>query len=427
MLASMTHAGTPQELTFQGLGIAPGMLEILSHLRFTTPTLIQHKAIPLALEGKDLIGIAQTGTGKTLAFGIPMIQRLAQSGGAGLVVVPTRELALQVDEEFQKLGRVNGLRTAVLIGGMGMEPQLSAISRKPHVIIATPGRLIDHLNQKTVKLDGVHLLVLDEADRMLDMGFLPQVKKIIAAVPRERQTLLFSATLSPEIMKIASTTMKLPVSIEIAPQGTTAEKVTQEIIMVRTKEEKSHALSRILNEYRGSVIVFTRMKFGAKRVAAALRAQGHSSAEIHSNRSLNQRKEALEGFKSGRYRVLVATDIAARGIDVQGVELVVNFDLPSTSADYVHRIGRTARAGASGHAISLVLPDERAEIRDIERLIRKPLKVREGESPSSSPVLRPAEFGQSPQAQASRRAHQDHFRRGAHPMRSGRSRYRSRR
>ncbi len=415
-----------QEASFQGLGIAPGLLDIIARLKYEKPTPIQYKAIPLAIEGKDLIGIAQTGTGKTLAYGIPMVQRLAELGGMGLVVVPTRELAIQVDQEFQKIGRSVNLRTAVLIGGMSMGPQLQAIRRSPNVIVATPGRLIDHLEQKTVRLDTVGLLVLDEADRMLDMGFLPQVKRIIAAVPAKRQTMLFSATLSPEIMRIAATTMKLPISIEIAPQGTTAEKVTQEIIMVRRKDEKAHALSRILAEYRGSVIVFTRMKFGAKRVTHSLRAQGYSAAEIHSNRSLNQRREALEGFKSGKYRVLVATDIAARGIDVKGIELVVNFDLPSTSSDYVHRIGRTGRAGAVGHAISLALPEERNEIRSIERLIRQNLKVTEAAPPPPGTVLPSAMGGERGPRRFHGAGRPDHHRRGSHPMRRGRGRFRPR-
>lgn len=357
---------------FYGLGIAPKLLEILDHLKYATPTPIQQKSIPVAIEGKDLIGIAQTGTGKTLAFGIPMIQRLAQTKGRGLVILPTRELALQVDETFQKIGRPIGLRTAVLIGGASMHVQMQHIKKNPHVIIATPGRLIDHLEQKTIKLHEVKVLVLDEADRMLDMGFAPQINRILLAVPKDRQTMLFSATMPGEIARIAAGHMKLPVRVEIARSGTAAERVSQELYVVR-KEDKPRLLDRLLGEYRGSVLVFSRTKHGAKKIARAVRAMGHKAAEIHSNRSLAQRREALDGFKTGKYRVLVATDIAARGIDVTGIELVINFDLPDNAEDYVHRIGRTGRAGREGRAISFATPDQMGDVRAIERLIRAAL------------------------------------------------------
>lgn len=357
------------EPTFFGLGISPKLLEILQKNRYVTPTPIQQKAIPVAIEGKDIVGIAQTGTGKTLAFSIPMLQRLAAVGGKGLVVLPTRELALQVDETMQKIGRSAGLRTAVLIGGASMGMQIQAIKKKPHVIIATPGRLIDHLQQGTVKLNEVQVLVLDEADRMFDMGFAPQIKRIMEAVPKKRQTMLFSATMPPEIAKMAAQYMELPLRVEIARAGTTAEKVIQEMYMVE-KSDKMRLLDKLLSEYKGAVLVFSRTKHGAKKIAAAIRRMGHSSAEIHSNRSLAQRKEALGGFKSGKYRVLVATDIAARGIDVTGIELVINYDLPDAAEDYVHRIGRTGRAGMAGRAISFATPDQKGDIRQIERLVR---------------------------------------------------------
>lgn len=255
-----------------------------------------------------------------------------------------------------------------------MGPQIGSLKRDPHVIVATPGRLNDHLQQKTVSLDRVSILVLDEADRMLDMGFLPQIQKILNFLPKERQTMLFSATLPPSIMRIATHHMKLPLHIEISPSGTAAEGVMQEIFIVR-KDSKMRLFEKILNDYKGSVLVFTRTKYAASRIAKAVRAMGHTAAEIHSNRSLGQRKDALAGFKRGNYRVLVATDIAARGIDVQNIELVLNYDLPSHSDDYVHRIGRTGRAGADGHAISFALPEERSEVRSIERLIRKNLNI----------------------------------------------------
>lgn len=368
------NSNKPTNISFHGLGIAPGILEVLQKLRFISPTPIQHQLIPTAIEGKDVVGIAQTGTGKTLAFGIPMIQILAQRKGKGLVLLPTRELAVQVDEELRKMGSSLGLRTAVLIGGASIRPQIAAIARNPHVIIATPGRLIDHLGQKTIQLNKVSILVLDEADRMLDMGFLPQITRILHEVPKDRQTMLFSATLPKEIMAMASSYMKLPVRIEVAPSGTTGERTVQEIFIV-AREAKSRLLEKLLGDYKGSALVFTRTKHGARKVAKSVRTMGHISAEIHSNRSQGQRKEAMEGFKSGRYRVLVATDIAARGIDVRGVELVINYDLPAQAEDYVHRIGRTGRAGAEGHAISFVLPEEQRGVRNIERLIRKNLPI----------------------------------------------------
>lgn len=367
---------------FSSLGVAPAFFSILAGLKYQIPTPIQEQAIPAAIEGKDIVGIAQTGTGKTLAFGIPMIQRLARIKGQGLIVLPTRELALQVDEMLKKIGTVLGLRTAVLIGGLSLGAQMLALLKNPHIIIATPGRLIDHLNQKNIRLDNAHIVVLDEADRMLDMGFMPQIQKIFSALPKIRQTMLFSATMPQEIMKMASSYMKLPIRVEIAPSGTTVGSVTQELFIV-PKEKKISLLGKLLETYHGSTLVFTRTKYGAKKVTRQIRAIGTTVAEIHSNRSLYQRREALDGFKTGKYRVLVATDIASRGIDVIGIQLVVNFDLPSSSDDYVHRIGRTARAGAGGHAITFALPGEEREIRAIERLTRKPLPL------SKLPVLPP--------------------------------------
>ncbi len=359
---------------FFGLGIAPNLLGVLQKLKLTTPTPIQVKAIPLGIAGEDVVGIAQTGTGKTLAFAIPMLQRLPAVQGIGLVLLPTRELAMQVEETMRHLGGRFGLRTALVIGGASMSPQTQALRRNPHVIIATPGRLIDHMGQKTVDLRQVRILVLDEADRMLDMGFAPQINRILDAIPRERQTMLFSATMPAEISKIASRHMKLPVRVEIAPPGTAAERVDHEFFVV-PKHDKIRLLEKVLGEYHGTVLVFSRTKHGAKKITRSVRDMGHRAAEIHGNRSLAQRKDALEGFKSGKYRVLVATDIAARGIDVTGIELVVNFDLPSQAEDYVHRIGRTARAGRAGKAISFATPDEHGDIRAIERLVKIRLPI----------------------------------------------------
>ncbi|MBI5646823.1 MAG: DEAD/DEAH box helicase [Ignavibacteriae bacterium] len=362
--------------SFYGLGIAPGLLNSISKLGFTTPTPIQHKAIPIAIEGKDIIGIAQTGTGKTLAFGIPMLQRLAAKKGSGLILVPTRELALQVRDALAPLLPPLGLGAVVLIGGEAAGPQIGALRKKPRIVIATPGRLLDLAGQGYVRLNDVAVLILDEADRMLDMGFAPQIEQILQVLPSDRQTMLFSATMPGPIVKIASTHMRLPVRTEIAPTGTAAEGVSQEVFVV-AKDNKGPLLERLLEQYTGSVLLFTRTKRGAKRVAQALRRAGHSAAEIHSDRTQAQRKHALDGFKSGKYRILCATDIAARGIDVYNIELVVNYDLPEDPDSYVHRIGRTARAGRTGHAISLATPDQRSGLRDIEKLINMSLELSE--------------------------------------------------
>ena len=387
----------PTGSSFYGLGIAPKILETLNKLSFTVPTPIQHKAIPPGIEGKDVIGVAQTGTGKTLAFAIPVIQRLAQTKGRCLVLAPTRELAIQIDETFQKIAPIFGIKTAVLIGGAAMGLQIQALRRTPRVIIATPGRLIDHMERQTIMLADVNILVLDEADRMLDMGFLPSIERIVKVIPRARQTLLFSATIPPEIVKIATAHMKLPISVEVAPSGTTVELVVQELFIVR-KESKRRLLEKILSQYHGSVLLFTRTRIGAKKITRLIRDMGHKAAEIHSDRTLGQRREALEGFKSGRYRVLVATDIASRGIDVVGIELVINYDLPEDVENYVHRIGRTGRAGREGRAISFATPEQGEDVKNIEKLIKTALPI------SAHPELPQERFekssGQSQSGQA---------------------------
>lgn len=360
---------------FSDLGIGKNFLDVLTKKGFDTPTPIQHQVIPGALEGKDVIGIAQTGTGKTLAFGIPMLQRLALQKGQGLILVPTRELALQVEASLKQIGAPIGLRTVVVIGGVSQHPQVRAIRQNPHVVIATPGRLADLMKQGSYKLDKVNIITLDEADRMLDVGFLPEIKRILKAAPREQQTLLFSATMPQSISKLASEFMKIPLRIEIAPQGTSAENVEQEVFVIR-KNDKTRLLDTLLEKYNtDKVLIFSRTKHGAKRIARDVRGMGHTSTEIHGNRSQAQRQAALNGFTQGRFRIMVATDIAARGIDVKDISLVINFDLPDNSEDYVHRIGRTGRAGRSGKAISFVAPSEKADIRKIEGLIRKSLPV----------------------------------------------------
>ncbi|KKW48030.1 MAG: DEAD/DEAH box helicase domain protein [Parcubacteria group bacterium GW2011_GWA1_59_11] len=342
------------ENSFYGLGIAPNILAVLDKLNFKVPTPIQERSIPESIEGKDLIGIAETGTGKTLAFGIPMVQA-ALSGKRGLVVLPTRELALQVHKAMDQVGGPLGVRSVLIIGGESMDRQLRDIRKAP-------------------MLQAVGMLVLDEADRMLDMGFAPQLKRILSETPPERQTMLFSATMPDDIVRIANHHMRLPTRVEVAPSGTTAPRVTQELFFVR-KEDKPRLLEKLLTEYAGSVLVFSRTKFGAKRIMRSVREQGHTASELHSNKSLNQRREALEGFRNGKYRVLAATDIAARGIDVKGIELVVNYDLPTNPEDYVHRIGRTGRAGGAGHAVSFATPDQRGDVKGIERLIRATLPL----------------------------------------------------
>ena len=372
-------------MSFHHLGIAPGLLAVLDELKFLTPTPIQERSIPIAITGKDVMGIAQTGTGKTLAFGIPMIGRILEDRTRqGLVVLPTRELAIQVDETIQRIGRKLGIRTAVLIGGDSMEKQKRQIRANPHVIIATPGRLNDHLGQHTVQLDRVKILVLDEADHMLDMGFAPQIAEVVKHIPRERQTMLFSATMPSDVVRLATSYLQIPIRVEVAPPGTAVEKIAQELFFV-PHMEKLDLLLKLLGEYSGSVLVFTRTKFIAKRIALSLRNKGHQAVEIHSNRSLAQRREALNGFKAGRYRVMVATDIAARGIDVSGIEVVINYDLPEKAEDYVHRIGRTARAGREGRAISFATPDQKGNVRDIERLMRITLPVAGGVVPVGDP------------------------------------------
>ncbi len=359
---------------FSDLKLASKLLAILAHLKFTVPTPIQAKAIPVAVAGTDVIGIAQTGTGKTLAFSLPLLQRLGATKGKGLIILPTRELAMQVEETLHTIGRSLGLRTALLIGGASMHTQIRSVRHNPHVIIGTPGRIIDHLQQNTLKLHDVRVLVLDEADRMLDMGFAPQIQQILKSVPKERQTMLFSATMPAAIVQIARQYMNNPVRVEVSPAGQLADRITQELFIVE-KEHKNRLLDKILQQYTGTVLVFSRTKFGAKRICRAVAGMDHAAAEIHSNLSLSQRKRSLEGFKSGKFRVLVATDIAARGIDVTNIELVINYDLPDNPDDYVHRVGRTGRAGKAGLAISFITPDQRSKIRHLERLVRTPLKV----------------------------------------------------
>ena len=360
---------------FSDLGIGKELLSVLTKNKFEIPTPIQHQVIPGALDGKDVVGIAQTGTGKTFAFGIPMIQKILTSNSQGLILVPTRELALQVDEALRKIGTPLGLRCAVVIGGTSQHSQVKALRRNPHIVVATPGRLADLMNQGVYKLNKLTAITLDEADRMLDVGFLPEIKKILNAAPKERQTMLFSATMPKTISSLARAFMKLPMQIEIAPQGTSAENIEQEIFVV-TRETKMRLLDSLLEQHSSDkVLIFSRTKHGAKKLAHTIRGMGHTATEIHSNRSQAQRKAALEGFTRGRYRIMVATDIASRGIDVKDISLVINFDLPDNTEDYVHRIGRTGRAGKHGKAVSFVTSIQKLDVMRIERLIRQQLPI----------------------------------------------------
>ncbi len=374
---------------FFGLGIAPRILETLERIKFKSPTPIQSKAIPVAIEGKDLIGVAQTGTGKTYAFSIPMIQHLAQKEGIAIILAPTRELAIQIDHAVRILANPFGMKTACLIGGVSMKPQEDALRRHPRIIIATPGRFIDHLESRRLNLNKAIILVIDEGDRMLDMGFAPQVERILKSMPRERQTMLFSATMPEAIVQIVNKHMKLPIHVEVAPAGTTAGQITQELYIVKN-ESKIDLLGKVLAQYQGSVLLFIRTKHSAHKITRAVRAMGHRTVEIHSDKSMTQRHEALEGFRSGRYRVLVATDIASRGIDVSNIEIVINYDLPDDVENYVHRIGRTGRAGSRGHAISFATPDQRSDVKNIERLIRMQLPI------VKHPEMQAEEFYQPP-------------------------------
>ena len=354
---------------FAALGLTSETLSTLKRNDYTVPTPIQNAAIPVAMTGRDLVGIAQTGTGKTLAFALPLVERmLAGKTRRALVIAPTRELALQIDETLQKVADPRGVRSTVVIGGASMNRQRDELSRRPRIVVATPGRLLDHMGQG-LKLTDFDAIVLDEADRMLDMGFAPSIKRILAGLPTQRHTMLFSATFPKEIEAIASTYQRDPVRVEVERAGTATELVEQELRLVGP-EEKGSLLGEILADHKGSTLVFARTRHGAKKLARTVRNFGHTAAELHSDRSLAQRKAALDAFKKGEVRVLVATDIAARGIDVKGIGLVVNYDLPDNPEDYVHRIGRTGRAGASGRAVTFALAEQERDVRDIERTMR---------------------------------------------------------
>jgi ATP-dependent RNA helicase RhlE len=369
---------------FKDLGVSAPILKALDAEGYSTPTPIQLQAIPIVLKGRDLIGLAQTGTGKTAAFALPILDRLHQNRKhAGekscrtLVLAPTRELAAQIGDSFRAYGRFLGLSTAVVFGGASMFKQKQALYRGVDILVATPGRLLDHVSQRSVRLDKVEILVLDEADHMLDMGFIHDLRKIATILPRQRQSLCFSATMPPSIAELAAQFLDNPQQVSVAPQSTTAERVDQAVIHVdqSKKQELLHAL--LADKAVKRALVFTRTKHGADRVVKKLESAGFEAEAIHGNKSQGQRTRALDAFKKGNARLLVATEVAARGIDVDNISHVINYDLPNVPEQYVHRIGRTARAGTRGIAISFCAPDERAYLRDIERLTKQSVPVME--------------------------------------------------
>ncbi|SOY54756.1 DEAD/DEAH box helicase [Cupriavidus taiwanensis] len=375
-------------MSFSELGLSEKIVRAVAEQGYTTPTPIQAQAIPAILKGGDLLAGAQTGTGKTAGFTLPMLQLLSetaarQAGGAqrggrvavrALVLTPTRELAAQVEESVRNYGKYLRLRSMVMFGGVGINPQIEQLKRGVEIVVATPGRLLDHVSQRTIDLSQVELLVLDEADRMLDMGFIHDIRKILNVLPAKRQNLLFSATFSDDIRALADRLLNNPASIEVARRNTTAETVDQRVYPV-DRERKRELLAHLVRQHDWhQVLVFTRTKHGANRLAEQLTKDGLSALAIHGNKSQSARTRALSEFKAGTLRLLVATDIAARGIDIDQLPHVVNFDLPNVPEDYVHRIGRTGRAGAEGEAISLVCVDELGLLRDIERLIKRKLE-----------------------------------------------------
>ncbi|HEY4485413.1 MAG TPA: DEAD/DEAH box helicase [Nitrospiria bacterium] len=359
-------------MSFENLGLAPEILRAVKAKNYVSPTPIQAMAIPIVLTGKDLIGCAQTGTGKTAGFTLPILHRLREGKSPSLralVLVPTRELAAQVYDSVMTYGRYLRLRTTVVYGGVSFEPQQAALRRGVDILIATPGRLMDHMRQGNVKFSNLEVLVLDEADRMLDMGFLPDVRMILKSVPANRQTLFFSATHPPEVQRLTREFLKDPEYVEAAPQGTPATGIRQMVYPVDSGRKRDLLVHLIEKEKMEQVLVFTRTKHRANHLAKQLEAKGMRVSALHGDKSQGARTRALEGFRRGSIQVLVATNLAARGIDVKGISHVVNYEIPEAPEDYVHRIGRTARAEATGDAISLMSPDERGSVRDIERLI----------------------------------------------------------
>ncbi len=378
-------------MTFETLGLSPALLRALAESNYTTPTPIQMQAIPLVLAGHDLLGGAQTGTGKTAAFGLPLLQRLSKETPPNgprkpraLVLVPTRELAVQVADSIRGYAKHLRLHVSTIYGGAGMGPQIDALRRGTDILVATPGRLIDHMERGSAKLDAIEILVLDEADRMLDMGFLPAIKRVLGRVPPQRQTLLFSATFESQIKQLALEFMRDPQQVHVAANNTIAETITHRAHPVDGSRKRDLLIDILNKRYQDQVLVFGKTKHGCNRLAEQLEDAGLSAVAIHGNKSQAQRQKALNQFKTGKARILVATDVAARGLDIPNLPLVVNFDLPMVAEDYIHRIGRTGRAGLQGEALSMVSPEEGGLLRQIQRLLKVELlmDVVEGYAPS---------------------------------------------
>ena len=398
-------------MTFDTLGLSTGLLRAVADQGYTEPTPIQQQAIPAVLQGQDLLASAQTGTGKTASFTLPLLQRLTSAPGNGrrapraLILTPTRELAAQVGDSVKTYGKYLPLRTAIIYGGVKIGPQFKQLRQGVDILIATPGRLLDHVNQRTVDLSHVEILVLDECDRMLDMGFIHDIRKIMGLLPDARQTLMFSATFSRPIQQLASTLLNDPVQIEVAPRNTTAERVEQVVHPV-DRHRKRELLSHMIGFHNWEqVLVFTRTKHGANRLAEQLAKDGLRTAAIHGNKTQAARAKALQDFKSGRVRVLVATDVASRGIDIDQLPYVVNFELPNVAEDYVHRIGRTGRAGNEGRAVSLISDDELHLLTKIERMLKQPLDrdIVPGYEPSFDIKARPSDPVDKPRRRSGRR------------------------
>lgn len=400
-------------MLFDTLGLSAEILRAVTEKGYSKPTPIQQQAIPPILEGRDLMGGAQTGTGKTAGFTLPLLERLMTSSKSNkghrpvraLVLTPTRELAAQVSESVETYGKHLPLTSAVIFGGVSINPQKSKLKKGVDIVVATPGRLLDHVGQKSVDLSQVEILVLDEADRMLDMGFIRDIRKILASLPKQKQTLLFSATFSDEIKKLSSGLLNSPVLVEVARRNAATETV-QQVIHPVDKKRKRELLSFLIGSNNWQqVLVFTRTKHGANRLSDQLKTDGITSAAIHGNKSQGARTKALAEFKSGKNRVLVATDIAARGIDIDQLPHVVNFELPNVAEDYVHRIGRTGRAGNEGEAMSLVCVDELKLLKDIERLINRsiPKNTIEGYEPDPSIKAEPIQNGRGQQQPRSKK------------------------
>jgi len=410
-------------MSFQDFGLMAELLRAIDEQQYTTPTPIQAQAIPAILAGGDVMAAAQTGTGKTAGFTLPLLQRLMVNRSdssnrkvRALILAPTRELAAQVEQSVVTYGRHLPLKSMTIFGGVGMQPQVNKLRRGVDILVATPGRLMDHMQRGTVKLDGVEMLVLDEADRMLDMGFIHDIKRIIKTMPRQRQTLLFSATFSKEIGILAEEMLNQPTRIDVAPRNTAAETVNQTVYPVHQNDKRALLQHLVSTGKWEQVLVFARTKHGADRLAKQLDREGLTATAIHGNKSQGARTRALHEFKSNQVRILVATDIAARGLDIDHLPHVVNFDLPAVAEDYVHRIGRTGRAGRGGEAISLVSPEESKHLREIEKLLRKPIMQARAEGFDASAV---AHLNTTPQGRPGGKPH------GKRPASKSRGRNRS--